>query len=160
MLKSIFEKLDQWVAEQNDEAKNQSFIPIQKSTFYVVGQSALLEANLDLDIAATVDVDALNNAGFSVLEKFGALLELEGLEYDRLSNEIWMSPETRYAELFQGKWISAFLALPEFIMLSEAKMNMQKNRALLREYIASEAPERFYELCQLHSVNLTDVLRD
>ena len=160
MLKSIFEKLDRWIAEQNTNAIKQSFLPIQKSTFRVVGQSALFEAKLGLDMAATVDVDALNNAGFSVLAKCSELLALEGLEYDQLSNEIWMPEETKYIELFRGKWLEAFLALPEYIMLSKAKMNMAKNRALLREYIASEAPARFFELCEHYAVNLADILQD
>jgi hypothetical protein len=160
MLSVIFEKLDDWVNEQNIEARKESFLPISACTFRVVGQTALLEAKLNLAIAATADVDAYNDAAFSVISKFSELLRMEGLEYDPLSNEIWMPPETTYEDLFRGKWVVAQVARPEYVILSKAKMAPVKNRVLLLDYVASEPDEFFFDLCKKHQVDLAKILED
>jgi hypothetical protein len=160
LLKPIFRKLDEWVIEQNREAQIESFRPIKACTFRVVGQTALLEASIDLEIAATADVDAFNDAEFSVVAKLNELLLSEGLQYDQLSNEIWMPAETLYTDIFRGTWVTALLAQVEFVMLSKAKMAPTKNRILLRNYVASEPPVSFFALCRKYKVDLTSILRD
>ena len=69
MLAGIFERLDLWVAGENRLAGAQGFREIPKSEFRVVGQAALLEAKLNFSVAATVDVDILNNAKHEVVAK-------------------------------------------------------------------------------------------
>ncbi len=88
--------------------------------------NALLEAKLDIEIAATADVDAFNDAEYSVVAKLNELLLQEGLEYDQLSNEIWMPVENVYRDIFRGHWVIALLAQPEFVMLSKAKNGFRK----------------------------------
>lgn len=159
-LEKIFRKLDQWIAEQNAEARKESLPSIAKCEFRVVGQTALLEAKLDLEIVATADVDAVSNATYSVLAKFNELLKAEALEYDQLSNEIWMPRESKYVDIYRGAWVTALRAEPEFVMVSKAKMAMGKNKALLRQYVASGPAKIFFDLCQKYQVSIEDILQD
>lgn len=160
MLSEIFEKLDFWIVEHNIQASREGLPAISKCEFRIVGQTALLEANLKIDLASTVDVDAMNNAAYSVTAKFNELLNAHGLEYDKLSNEIWMPAETIYADLFRGISVVATRAEPEFVMLSKAKKAPTKNKVLLRQYLAASPPKRFFDLCQKYEIDLEEVLKD
>lgn len=148
------------MVEQDLEAMREGFSSPKKCSVRVVGQTALLEANLDIEIAATVDVDAFIEAESLVIAQFSQLLRYEGLEYDQLSNEIWMPEETKYVDIFRGDWVVAMLAQPEFVMLSKAKMALGKNKMLLRDYIASEPAELFFRLCEKYRVNIENILKD
>jgi len=160
MLAGIFERLDLWVAGENRLAGAQGFREIPKSEFRVVGQAALLEAKLNFSVAATVDVDILNNAKHEVVAKLREILISEGLELDSLSHQIWMPDETEYADLYQGEWVRAFLAGTEYIMLSKALKAPAKNAVLIRNYVAHQPSGSFFELCDKYSVDLKSILED
>jgi hypothetical protein len=157
-LTTIFEQLDQWVTAENQSATAEGFRPLPKSIFKVVGQAALLEAKLKFNVAATVDVDVLNNAKHEVVAKLSELLMAEGLELDPLSNEIWMPPETQYIEIFKGDYVTAMRAETEFIMVSKALKALAKNRVLLRSYIANRPPLSFFKMCEKYKVDLNAVI--
>ncbi|MCX6119926.1 MAG: hypothetical protein NT027_20515, partial [Proteobacteria bacterium] len=150
--------LDQWIDSQNLEAHRDGFRPIPKCEFRVVGQLALMEANLNLPIAATQDFDAFHNAHHLVMTKLNHLLSVNGLIFDMLSTEIWMPDEVQYVDVYAGKWVSVVRARPEYIMLSKAKMALEKNRVLLRQYISSRPPVIFFDLCLKYNVNLDHIL--
>jgi hypothetical protein len=158
MLAKIFGKLDQWVSSENKAAQAESFRPIPKSVFKVVGQAALLEANLEFGIATTVDVDILNNAKHEVAAKLNELLLAEGLELDPLSNQIWMPEKTIYTTLYKGEWTHALLAQTEYIMVSKAIKSPEKNKVLLRTYIAHRPPKLFFDLCEKYKINLKSLI--
>jgi len=159
MLNEIFARLDRWVSTENESTNFQGLPALPKSVFRVVGQTALLEANLEFAIAATVDVDILNNAKYEVLAKLNELLIAEGLELDPLSNEIWMPEETNYIDLYQGEWIHALLAEPQYIMVSKALKSPSKNKVLLRQYIAHGPHQVFFDLCEKYKINLQSIVR-
>jgi hypothetical protein len=80
-LAAVFERLDQWVTAENQSATIEGFRLLPKSIFFgVVAQAALLEANVQFNVAATVDVDVLNNAKHEVVAKLSELLMAEGLD--------------------------------------------------------------------------------
>ena len=157
-LTTIFEQLDQWVTAENKSSTVEGFRLLPKSIFRVVGQAALLEANVQFNVAATVDVDVLNNAKHEVVAKLSELLMTEGLELDPLSNEIWMPLETKYIEIFKGVWVTAMRAETEFIMVSKALKAPTKNRVLLRNYIATRPPLSFFKMCEKYKVDLNGVI--
>ncbi|MEY4630999.1 MAG: hypothetical protein RIQ81_1119 [Pseudomonadota bacterium] len=157
-LATIFEQLDQWVMAENKNATVEGIRLLPKSLFRVVGQAALLEAKVEFNVAATVDVDVLNNAKHEVVAKLSELLLAEGLELDPLSNEIWMPLETQYVEIFKGDWVTSLRAETEFIMVSKALKAPAKNRVLLRNYIATRPPVSFFEMCEKYKVNLDTVI--
>ena len=157
-LAAVFERLDQWVTAENQSATIEGFRLLPKSIFRVVGQAALLEANVQFNVAATVDVDVLNNAKHEVVAKLSELLMAEGLELDPLSNEIWMPSETLYIEIFKGDWVTAMRAETEFIMVSKALKAPSKNRVLLRNYVAMRPPTSFFKMCEKYNVDLNAVI--
>jgi hypothetical protein len=159
MLADIFARLDQWVANENQAAKSEGLRTIPKSVFKVVGQAALLEAKLEFSVATTVDVDILNNAKHEVVAKLNELLVAEGLELDPLSNEIWMPDETKYTDLYRGDWTHAVLAQTPYIMVSKALKSPEKNKILLRSYIAHRPPKIFFDLCTKYAVNLQSIVK-
>jgi hypothetical protein len=160
LLAGIFERLDQWVAVANNAANREGFRPIPKSLFRVVGQAALLEANLEFSVAATVDVDLINDAKHEVVAKLNELLVAEGLELDPISNEIWMPSETQYLDLYKGEWVVALRAETEFIMVSKALKSPEKNKVLLRNYLAHRPPQSFFELCKKYKIDLGKIVED
>ncbi len=157
-LDAVFERLEQWVTAENKSATIEGFQLLPKSDFRVVGQTALLEANLQFNIASTVDVDVLNNAKHEVVAKLSELLIAEGLELDPLSNEIWMPSETRYLEIFRGDWIEATRAETEYIMVSKALKAPTKNKVLLRNYIATRPPDSFFKMCEKYKIDLSAII--
>lgn len=159
MLADIFARLDQWVANENQAAKSEGLRTIPKSVFKVVGQAALMEAKLEFSVATTVDVDILNNAKHEVVAKLNELLVAEGLELDPLSNEIWMPDETKYIDLYRGDWTHAVLAETPYIMVSKALKSPEKNKILLRNYIAHRPPKIFFDLCTKYAVNLQSIVK-
>jgi hypothetical protein len=159
MLKTIFNKLNNWIDLENKESRREGLKLFKSCTFRVVGQTALLEAKLDLEIAATTDVDAFTDGEAMVVSKFNEFLKQDGLEYDQLSNEIWMPEETTYSQIYKGPWVTALLAEPEFILVSKAKMSPKKNLPLIRAFIASEPRPSFFELCEKHNVDLASILK-
>lgn len=157
-LATIFERLDQWVTAENQSATIEGFRLLPKSIFRVVGQAALLEAKVQFNVAATVDVDVLNDAKHEVVAKLSEILIAEGLELDPLSNQIWMPIETQYVEIFKGDWVTAMRAETEFIMLSKALKAPAKNRVLLRNFLATRPPLSFFKMCQKYKVDLNAVI--
>jgi hypothetical protein len=154
VLKELARKLDEWVADQNVMAAAEGLPRIKPSTIRVVGQSALLEAKLPLRLLATRDVDVKGDYEDAVRRRFAELLAKAGLELAALGHEIWMPKETRYAPLYDGKWVKLLLAEPEAVLVSKALKAPAKHRALLTEYLALGASQRFVELAQKYSVDL------
>jgi hypothetical protein len=159
MLKEIFHQLDVWVTDENIYASQNGYRSFPKCEFKIVGQAALMEAMLKIEFAATVDVDAMTNASYEVIAKFDQLLKANGLELDPLSGEIWMPAETIYVDLYEGAWVLAQRAEPEYIMVSKAVKAPQKNKILLGRYIAARPPQQFFKLCEKYNVNLAEILR-
>ena len=101
---------------------------------------ALLEAGLSIHVPATMDVDAFATYEYAVKKQFEVLLKEVGRELDPVGHEAWMPSETEYSEYFEGEYVWAYLARPEFVMISKASKAPKKNRVLIVEYLASEPP--------------------
>lgn len=69
-----------------------------------------------------------------------------------------MPDETEYEVVFQGKWIHASIAKPEFVILSEALKAPERNKNLIADYVASGPPERFFKLVEMYQINLSKML--
>ncbi|MGZ3723321.1 MAG: hypothetical protein ACXVA9_10340 [Bdellovibrionales bacterium] len=155
MLKKVFKKLDTWIEEVNANRAAAGSSLLAKVEIRVIGQTALLEANLSLEIAATMDVDLIDQIEHTVKEKFAELLREQGKVLDPVDHEAWMPTETEYVEIFAGRWLSGFLARPVFIILSKAKYAPEKNGNLIAEYLASgDLDDRIFELAEKYKVDL------
>ncbi len=158
LLVKVFEELDVWIDEQNRAARNESMIEYRRCLFRIVEQSALINVELDFDVAATGDLDAYTDAQYAVLKKLEEILAKHGLKYDLLSSEIWMPAETEYIDVFLGDWVRTQRAGVEYVMASKAKKSPGKNATLLQNYIASEPSDLFFKLCEKYEIDLAKIV--
>lgn len=110
-------------------------------------------------LAATVDVDIYRVLEYSVNRKLVSLLEEEGKTLDPVGHEAWMPKETEWNSIFEGEYVSGYIAKPEYIMISKALKSPEKNRVLLLEYLAMDPPEQFFELAKKYEIKLEDFLK-
>jgi len=154
MLVEIARKLDRWIVDQNVLLVEEGLLRHAACSIRLLGQSALIEANLGLRLLATRDVDVRADYDDAVRLEFARLLALAGRELDPLGHEVWMPRETRYAELFRGKFVHLLLAEPEAVLLSKALKAPVKNKQLITQYLSTIANERFFELARKYRVDL------
>lgn len=159
VLKEVFKKLDNWILKENHSAIEESARQISNCEFKLLGQTALIEAKIDLSLAQTADVDAYTDAAHVVTEKLNKLLSVEGLHLDNLGKEIWMPEETKYQVYFIGKFIKVFLAEPDYIIFSKALKAPVKNKALVTEYLAKEPSDLFFKMAEKYKLNFEEFLQ-
>jgi hypothetical protein len=153
-LDDIFLALDQWVARENVRARADGTPTHKKCTIRVLGQAALGVADLDLALTATQDLDAYADYDWAIQKELERLLAKDGKVLDPHGREIWMPRETRYAPLYKGTYVEAFVADPDAVLISKARKAPEKNAALITEYLARGASERFFELAKKYAVDL------
>ncbi len=154
MLRGIAERLDRWIVDRNVEAREEGLLAIPACKIQVLGQFALIEGGVPLTLAATKDVDVRGNFEHGVRKELERLLRREGYELDPVGHEIWMPRETRYADLFVGAFVRVLLAEPDAVLLSKALKAPKKNAALITEYVAQGASERFLKLATKYGIDL------
>lgn len=150
--------LDRWVARENARAWSEGVPPYKACTIRVLGQAALMSANVDLALTATRDLDAYADYEWAVQQEFERLLAKEGKLLDPHGNEVWMPPETRYKPLYEGRYVKAFVADPDAVLVSKALKAPRKNKALITEYLAKGASDRFFKLARKYAVDLEQFL--
>lgn len=158
VLAEIAQRLDDWIVDRNIAARADGLPAIKPCTIRVLGQTALFEAKLALELSVTKDVDVRADYDDSVRRQFERLLAAVGRELDPLGHEIWMPSETQYSELYSGKFVRVLLAEPDAVLVSKALKAPAKNTPLIVEYLAQGASERFLKLASKYSVDLEQFL--
>jgi hypothetical protein len=158
MFQEIGQKLDDWVAAGNAQARGGGWTQLRPCTIKVLGQMALMEAGMKLALAATKDVDVYADYDHSVEKEFARLLASAGYELDPVGHEVWMPRETRYTQCFKGRFVQILLAEPEAVLLSKALKAPAKNGPLLVEYLATGASDRFLDLAGKYHLDLEQFL--
>jgi hypothetical protein len=158
MLKKVFQKLDQWIKEEDKTRREEGRMGLQKANIRIVGQMALLEAKVDLELVATMDVDAFLEAEHAITKKFEKLLADEGLILDSDSKLIWMPEETVYENFWSGKMLKVELAQTEYIMISKALKAPAKNAVLITQYLEKAANQKFMNLAEKYELDLEQFL--
>jgi hypothetical protein len=154
MLLEVFEELDEWAKATNRENLDEGMMPIGKCLIQVVGQTALLEAKLDINLAATADVDVHQQIEYTFRKKFEELLKKHGKFLDPVGHEAWMPEETKYKTIFKGRHVEGAIAEPEFVLISKALKAPKRNRDLIAEYLGGEPTDLFYQLAKKYKVPL------
>ena len=154
MLKEVFAKLDHEIAAFNRNCRQEGSAEIPHFFIKVLGQTALIEAKVELTLFATMDVDAYANFQWAAREKFSQVLREYDLVYDGLSQEIWMPKETEYTLVYYSADFDGMVALPEYVLLSKALKAKVKNKNLISEYLGLGASTLFLELCIKYKVDL------
>ncbi len=66
--------------------------------------------------------------------------------------------ETEWHVLYVGTHVTAHAADADAVLVSKARKAPQKNQALLVEYLARGASDRFFELAERYAVDLESFL--
>jgi hypothetical protein len=154
MIKKVFKDLDAWAVKTNKEAVNNSWPAITPFYIKVLGQTALIETQIDLNLTATMDVDVYADYHFAVKNEFENLLKKYGRSLDPDSDKIWMPTETEYKEVFKGSLLTGSIAKSEYVLISKALKAPGKNKSLIMEYLAKGPSELFMELALKYEVDL------
>jgi hypothetical protein len=158
MLAGVAAALDAWVVAQNVLYRADGLPALKPCRIRVLGQSALLEAGSLLHLNLTNDVDVYADYEHAIEVEFRRLLARHGKELDALGHEIWMPRETRYDALFTGEYVTMQLADMDSVLLSKALKAPVKNRALLVDYLAAGASDRFLGMAKRYRVDLEQFL--
>ena len=159
MLCPIAERLDDWIAAKNREARANGMLQLGPCRIRLLGQAALLEVSAPLTLAATRDVDVYADYEFAVQAEFARLLRAQGKELDPLGHEIWMPRETEYAVIHAGRFVELSVADIAAILVSKGLKAPVKNRLILTEYLAKGASDRFVRLARKYRLDLEQFTR-
>ena len=154
MFVEVLRRLDRWVEAANAEAREEGMATIRPCTIRLLGQTALLEAGVELTLIATQDVDVYADYDWAVRKELERLLAERGRVLDPLGQEVWMPEETEYAPVYDGRWVDGYVAGPDFVLLSKALKAPVKNRALIVELLAKGASPRFLDLADRYGLDL------
>lgn len=131
----ILQKGDDWLLQHVEEARARGEIqtvpPLQLK---IVGQIALLIADLPFPITSTMDIDILHNLPYFALKKLGELFLDKGLILESDQHLIWMPEKTAYHPLFDGNYIHAVVADPLYVIASKCKFQRGRDKALIKSY--------------------------
>ncbi len=153
-LSEVFLALDQWVARENVRARSEGTRAYKKCSVRVLGQAALWAAGVDLALTATQDLDAYADYEWAVQQELERLLAARGKVLGPHGREVWMPRETRYDPLYEGRFVEAFVADADAVLISKAAKAGEKNQRLTTEYLAKGASERFFTLARKYGVDL------
>ncbi|MEY4579816.1 MAG: hypothetical protein RL701_4519, partial [Pseudomonadota bacterium] len=147
-------RLDAWMIEENASRREDGGLSLKPCTIKVLGQTALLEANVPLKLKLTMDVDVYANLEWVVQVEFRRLLAMQGRQLDPVGHEIWMPSETQYNNLFVGKYVTMLVADFESVLVSKALKAPEKNRDLVAQYLSRGASPRFVAMAQRYNIDL------
>lgn len=136
-LRHTFATLDRRVKRHARTVHNDGgLLPRFPIELRLVGQLALILAELPFPVAGTTDVDVLGLEVHWISTQLQALLLELGLILEPDHHLIWMPPETHYDAWFQGEYLHVALARPIYIIASKCKFQRTKDRFLIRDYFA------------------------
>ena len=159
MIEKVLQELDKWLLQENNERREIGTLLIQKVIIKVLGQMALIEAKLNLQLLETADVDAYVIGEYIVIKKFDELLKMKNRFLDPDSEKVWMPKETKYTLLYKGRYVDGFLADPESVLISKALKAPVKNKNLVIEYLAHSPSQRFFTLAQKYKLDLNEFIK-
>lgn len=154
LLEQAFEELENWIENENTDRRANGGPVLEGCEIQVLGQTALIEAKVQLHLLATKDVDAYVKGEQTIHREFDRILRKAGRELDSDSSLIWMPAETKYVQIFKGAYVKGSVAEPEYVLISKALKAPAKNRSLIQEYLAKGASRKFLDLAKRYKVDL------
>lgn len=129
------QKGDDWLLYQVEDARaNGEIQTVPPLQLKIVGQIALLIADLPFPVTSTMDIDILHNLPHFALKKLGELFLDCGLVLESDHHLIWMPEKTIYRSLFDGHYIHTSVADPLFVIASKCKFQRTRDKALIKSY--------------------------
>lgn len=130
------QKGDDWLLHQVEEARTGGEIQtVPTLQLKIVGQIALLIADLPFAITSTMDIDILHNLPHTALKRLGELFLDRGLVLESDQHLIWMPNNTLYHPLFDGHYMHASVADPLYVIASKCKFQRARDKTLINTYL-------------------------
>ena len=136
LIEKVISKLNKALSTEALDRTQNGGLPLEKVHLTILGQFSLLadnELSNKLTLAATLDFDAIIKGDAIARSLLKLILENEQLDYDDLSNEIWMPKETIFRKLFESEVLLVETSLPIYTLTSKAIKSPQKNRSLIKQ---------------------------
>lgn len=124
----VSEQVDTFIGDYNKERDKDGGLSLQKQTLKIVGQFALLLADLPFTIAATSDLDFVGDISHAVREKLSELLIELNIYLETDNKLIWMPEDTLYNICYQGQWLDVLIANPRDVLRAKCKFNRAKDK--------------------------------
>jgi hypothetical protein len=134
-LRDVFVELDQAIVSENEIRCSLGGMEIKNPTIRVLGQMSLLlndSVAARISLFSTQDVDAHVIGESFVTQTFKKLLEAKHLEFDFLSSEIWLPPDSTYITVYEGRNLKCEILDPISALTSKAVKAPEKNRLLIK----------------------------
>ena len=136
LINKILVKLDKRIANENKQRFDSGGMTLKKAKICILGQFSLMthpNVSAQLTLLATADVDAFIDSDWWIKNEFKKLLNKEGLEYDELSNEIWIPPQSTFTKIYDSKNIYCDVIDPLYALVSKAIKAKEKNKILISD---------------------------
>jgi hypothetical protein len=130
----VLAELEQLIESEDKIRKEMGSIPLRPTTIRILGQMSLLlneDISSRMHLFATQDVDAHIKGDSFVAEAFKRLLGERNLEFDFLSNEIWLPLDASYIQIYESPRLHCEILDPISALVSKAVKAPDKNTALI-----------------------------
>jgi hypothetical protein len=135
LLEKVFNDLNAFIEEYDAECDEQGGIRIANQDIKIVGQAALLLADLPFPLLGTMDLDVINKIPFIIQKKLNELLLKNRMYLDPDGIKAWMPDNTHYLPLFNLSRLQVSFADPASVVLSKARCNRMKDRVIVENYL-------------------------
>lgn len=158
-LPRLIAKLEEQIQTENNERIREHLPILPRLKITLLGQIALMvQDTRGIPVAATADFDAWVPGEWESKRIFLDTLRSFGLQYDKLSREIWMPEEAKPYVVHESPLLLIETFRPIDIFVSKAVKAPEKNKFLLRHALAVFGEELEKRLEQ-HGVAASDFLR-
>ena len=136
VLFEIIKDLEQQVDRYNTQCLKDDTPRVSQVELTLLGQFSLFadaDFSTQVPLIATTDLDAIIKPEWDVIGLLKKVLEKHGLEYDELSSEIWVPPESTFEILYESHLIICKYLAPLYALLCKAIKAPERNRLLIQQ---------------------------
>jgi hypothetical protein len=138
LLAKLAQQIEAKLAVLNEERLKDGLFSLSLAKISLLGQFSLIvnpEINSKIQLANTVDVDALLKCDWSARSVIKEVLLDFGFVYDELSGEIWIPPNSKFVLLYESSSLRIEALEPLYALVSKAVKAPHKNRFLIQQAI-------------------------
>lgn len=131
----VFKRLNDYLEGCVQEAAREGGMAPTKQVAKIVGQMALLLAELPFAVTTTMDLDVISPIQHIAHKKLKELLLEEGMGLETDGHLIWMPKDTHYEKLWDFPWVEVWLADCASIIASKYRFKRSKDQRLIQTYL-------------------------
>jgi hypothetical protein len=127
--------LDEWLQDENIRRIKEGEAGLKSIEMKLMGQFALLVALPHEDLNSTSDLDAIIRGDRSVIQFLKERLLEHHLVLDDDAELIRMPKGTQWNLFYKGKFLSVFVAAPEYVIASKCQFKRVKDKAQIQKLL-------------------------